>query len=64
MEDGCTAELLWVAFSHISWKSGGTSDLGEVLLSDMCIEIMSSADALPPETKQIVPNDIKRLQKG
>lgn len=36
MEDGCTAELLWVAFSHISWKSWATSDLGEVLLSDMC----------------------------
>lgn len=36
MEDGCTAELLWVAFSHISWKSWATSDSDEVLLSDMC----------------------------
>lgn len=35
-EDGCTAELLWVAFSHVSFKCWATSDLDEAVLSDMC----------------------------
>lgn len=61
IEDGRTAELLWAAFSHISWKSWAKSELDETLLSRMCQRNHVFSWCFATGDKM---NSIQHLQKG